>query len=75
MSKQDDVRGIVVGDILVGWQLFYQGRPQSKKQYSTTSAQAELDAAEAKRLLLEELGGYPTYCYGDKRGWLVRIWD
>lgn len=70
----DEPKGIIVGDITIPWQLFYDGKPKGERG----SANSEEEAIEAARKLCAELKaeycGYPYYFYPDGSKWEVRVY-
>jgi hypothetical protein len=69
------VSGAVIGDMLTGWCVVYDGRPQSEKHYADTA----VDAEAAGRALIAELKakwcGHPCYLYPDSSKWEIRIYE
>ena len=69
----DQPEGVIIGGTYVSWQLVYDGRPQSGKEY----AESEDEAMEQARARIAQLKhdncGYPCYLYGDSTLWTVRI--
>lgn len=76
MTYSEDVRGVVIGDILVPWSLHYDGRQQGGgKKYAATTDVA-IEAGKALMAALKaEYGGFPCYLYPDDKLWEVRLYN
>ena len=73
-ERMDNVRGFIIGGAYVGWQVVYDGRAQSGKEYSDTEGEA-MDAATARIADLKAaFCGAPCYLYGDETAWRIRLW-
>ncbi len=71
----DEPRGIIIGEIInMEWQLFYDGRPQSRQMKADDEDFAMSAAKKKKRELLAKLGGYPCYLFPDDSKWEMRLW-
>ena len=72
-SGYDEPNGILIGDFYTTWQLFYNGRPQSQKQYATSHYEAIAAARLEVDRLKSEFKGAPHYLYQDDKLWIARI--
>ena len=72
-TNDDCVSGQIIGDVsVVCYQLFYDGRPQTKRKWVKTIEEAMTDMKTEKERLIEELRGI---CYLDGKEWEGRIYD
>jgi hypothetical protein len=66
----DDVNGIIIGGDYISWQLFYDGRSQSRVEYSQSEQEAVLKASAMVSELKKEFSSIGLFCE-DK--WEVRF--
>lgn len=72
-ERQDNVSGVIIGGSFIGWQVVYDGRPQSGKEYADTSDEAEQAARDRIAALKREFCGAPCYLYASDL-WTIRLW-
>ena len=70
--NEDCVSGQIIGDVsAVCYQLFYDGRPQTKRKWAKTMEEALVDMKTEKEMLTEEFSGI---CYSDTTKWEGRLY-
>lgn len=73
-ERQDNVSGVIVGGDYMGWQIFYDGRPQSQKYYADSEEEALTLAKTKIETRKQQFYGYPCYLYPDPTKWEIRLW-
>lgn len=69
----DDVRGVIIGGSYWGWQIFYDGRPQSQRQCADSKEEAiERGRAEVARVKAE--CAKVLWLIYPLDAWEIRIW-
>ena len=69
----DEPRGVLIGGWDVPWQLYYEDRAQTQKQYAETEDEAiAAGNAEMERLKRENK---PIGLYPNDNAWTVRLWS
>lgn len=71
---RDDVRGTVIGDIMITGVLMYEDRPQSENITAKTEDDILTLAKKKKDKIINELGLIFNYTYPEQKWW-VKIYS
>lgn len=73
-ADQEITDAVIIGDIRVEWELYYQVRIQGQRHYADTEEQAIADATALMHKIKAECLNDTTRIYDDKVQWEVRLW-